>query len=317
MRKFAWIAVVIIVMGCFSVAFAWAQSSGSRGGMAAQGAPVAPNLDRQTVQEFITIESSAEVRVAPTEIRVVLAVTGEGETAQACQSAVQGTIAELKQDWAGIGIPDENIVVDFIAVLPRYDWQIETQDGRQAAVEHKVGYRMQTNIHLAVKQEALAQQALGFAFGRGVTDIIAFDYWSHDLDAVKVEARKQAVAAAKAKSELLVGGLFDTKPQIINVQEVTDVRYPESLYESFERSDEQGITIPYRANDIPQIRAFRPKNTYYRGLYTNGDVQSSELPMKPEISVVSTVRLYYESPAAALARAEKAKEKTVPVSAQD
>ena len=53
----------------------------------------------------------------------------------------------------------------------------------------------------------------------------------------------------------------------------------------------------------------RPRNTYYRGLYTDGDMQPSELPMQPEISVISTVRLYFESPAAKRANQAKENEK--------
>jgi hypothetical protein len=39
-------------------------------------------------------------------------------------------------------------------------------------------------------------------------------------------------------------------------------------------------------------------NSSYRGLYLDGDVQSKELPMRSEISVVSTVRLYFQPPVA-------------------
>ena len=50
--------------------------------------------------------------------------------------------------------------------------------------------------------------------------------------------------------------------------------------------------------DVAMIQADRPRNTYYRGLNTDGDIQPRELPMRPEISVISTVRLYFRSPAA-------------------
>ncbi len=109
--------------------------------------------------------------------------------------------------------------------------------------------------------------------------------------------------------------MFDERPPIINLQEDTAIRYPESLYESFERVEAGSINTPSRSA-MSQIRAFRPRNTYYRGLYTDGDVQADTLPMRPEISVVSTVRLYYESPAAAMAREERAKDREVEIRAR-
>ena len=85
---------------------------------------------------------------------------------------------------------------------------------------------------------------------------------------------------------------------MINVQEQVEVHYPESLYHSFTNAVDQEV-IPDAWRNQTLIRAQRPKNTYYRGFYSDGDVQPRDLPMKPEISVVAIVRIYFESPAAA------------------
>ena len=142
-----------------------------------------------------------------------------------------------------------------------------------------------------------AQEVLAAAFTQNVTDIIAFDYWNGDLNELKAEARLAAVDAAREKADVVLGAVFDERPAPINVQEETTVHYPESLYQSFTSAVDQSVAPSFR-RDIPFIRASRPQNTYYRGLYPNADVQPRELPMKPEISVVSTVRIYFESPAA-------------------
>ncbi len=266
--------------------------------MEAQSATVAdlPVLAREVAESFIAIDGRAEIRVRPTEIRIVLAVTSEGQTAQQCQQAIDETMSKLKQSWTAVGIPGENIVEDFIAVLPVYDWNIEKRGGGDVGIETKSGFRMQTNVHLAVPNDANAAKAFSLAFEQGVTDIIAFDYWSRDLDEVKVKAREQALQAARSKSDVMLAALFEIRPSVINVQEQTIVRYPESLYESFVNSYGGEVTPPWR-RELPFIKAYRPRNTYYRGLHSDGDIQPRELPMHPEISVVSTVRLYFESPA--------------------
>ena len=277
--------------------------SGSRGVVEGGSAGIAdlPHLDRETVEGFIAIEGRAEVRVRPTEIRVVIAVTGEGTTAQQCRDTVYGTIDRLKEAWAKIGIPADRIVVDFIAVLPRYEWSVEKRGQHEVGIEKKAGYRMQTNVHVAAQGDAEAQAAVASAFEQGITDILAFDYWSKELDDVKGKARQQALDAARSKADVLLGALFENRPPTINVQEQTTVRYPESLYHSFRASDDESVSPPSR-RDVPFIHAFRPRNTYYRGLMSNSDVQPRELPMRPEISVVSTVRLYFQSPAAQRSR---------------
>jgi uncharacterized protein YggE len=261
-----------------------------------------PSLDPKVAVSYITLDGRAEARVRPSEIRIVLAVTAEGETAEQCQKAVGATIDRLKAAWAKINVAPENVFVDFIAVLPRYKWTLEQREGSEAGVERKAGYHIQSNVHLAVPDNARAEAALAAAFAEGVADIIAFDYWSRDLDEAKIKVRKEAVKAARAKADDLLT-LFDGKLPIINVQEKTTVRYPESMYTAFRASYEETLTPNWR-RDVALIHADRPRNTYYRGLSTDGDIQVRELPMRPEISVVSTVRLYFRSPGADMLKKE-------------
>jgi len=292
--------VAIFLLSLFlSASLSWGQFAGSRAGADSDSKDVAdlPLLDREVVEGFIGIGGRAEVRVPPTEIRVVLAVTSESQTALECQTTIDETIRKLKTSWSALAIPQENIVEDFIAVLPLYEWKLEKRGDSEIGVEKKAGFRMQTNVHLAVPNDANAAKAFTVAFEHGVTAIIAFDYWSKELDEVKVQAREQAVKAARDKSDRLFAALFDDPPALINVQEATTVHYPNSLYSSFVNAYDEEVANPWR-RDIPFIRAYRPRNTYYRGLHFDGDVQSRELAMRPEISVVSSVRLYFESPAA-------------------
>lgn len=274
----------------------WAQHGGSRAGVDGGGMVDLrlPELEPKVAQSHIAIDGRVELRLAPTEARMVLAVVAEGETAQDCRNQVEAKIANLKSAWQRAGVAKESVVVDFIALLPRYQWEIEKRGEVEVGVEKKAGYRMQTNVHAALSNDELVDQALDLALQLGVTDIIAFDYWSKELDAAKVKAREQALAEAKAKSDSLLA-LFPVKPPVINVQEQTQVIFPESLYQSFVNTAQDSVATMAR-RDISFIRAHRPQNTYYRGLHAGADKQPAELAMKPEISVVSTVRIYYESP---------------------
>jgi uncharacterized protein YggE len=286
-------------LACPMPRHAAAQLGGARAGTepSEHATPTLPLLERDVVESFITIDGRAEIRVRPTEMRLVLAVTSEGTTAEESQQAVGATIAQLKAAWANLHIPAEDVVEDFVAVLPVYQWNVEQRGETEIGVEKKTGYQMQTNIHLRIPNDNGADAPLLAAFTHGVADIIAVDYARRDLDDVKVQARAQAMKVALRKADALLGALFDERPAVINLQEETTVRYPQSLYQSFENRLAEGVTPAWRRN-LPLIHARRPKNTYYRGLDSGADSTTGGLPMRPEISVVSTVRLYFESPAA-------------------
>lgn len=298
-RRFALTVLFFVSLGMWADGIrVHAQFGGSRAGIVddAPGVPDLPEVERKVVDDYIAIDGRAELRVKPTVIRIVLAITSEGDSAKSCHEEIDALVKKLRSAWGELKIREDDIVEDFIAILPMYEWELEKRETLEVGVEKKTGFRMQTNIHLSVPNDRTAPAALAAAFSEGVTDIIAFDYWSRELDDAKVKVRKEAVKAARAKSDTLLGALFDAIPQVINVREKTTVHYPKSLYESFENTLDQSV-VPAWRREIRYIHAYRPQNTYYRGLFTDGDVQSRELPMRPEISVVSTVRLYFRPPA--------------------
>jgi hypothetical protein len=130
----------------------------------------------------------------------------------------------------------------------------------------------------------------------GITDIISFDYWCDSLDDHKVEVQKKALAEAHRKADLLLTAHFQQKPKSLNIHEQTEVIYPKSLYESFENVYAERIQRSYDRRSLPQVHAFRPKNTHYRGFFGETDSQDPRLPMQPEISIVSTISCFYAVP---------------------
>ena len=291
-------SVLVLLLSLTHCGFA--QMVGSRGGVfgADLDSTLQSEMTPELAQSVVIVEGSAVESVKPSQIRIILALTFEGMSSRECKTGVEEKIAQLRPLWKQAGLADDKIVEDFISILPRYEIEFKKQDDREMAMEKKSGYIMQTNIHLAVADDAEAMKALEIAFANGVTDIIGFDYWSDELDQKKKDVRAKAIQAAKEKSELLLG-LFENKPPVINVQENTTVVYPESMYASFQNS----LSSEYHANynsrrNIPLIKLPRPQNTYYRGNLPNADVHATGLPMRPALSVVSTVKIFYQSPAA-------------------
>lgn len=256
-----------------------------------------PMLQPENALNYITIDGTADMRIEPEGIRLVLAITSESEMADGCQEKNAAQVEAVREAWAGLNIPEENIVDDFINVLPVYEWRLVDRDDQQVRIQQREGYRMQSNLHLSVKSEKEAMEAINLAFKQGVTDIVTFDYWSSKLDEQKVKARAAAVAVAQEKAKTLLA-VFPEPPKVINIQESTAVFYPHSLYRTYENVLEENIEyLPDNWRNKPAIKAYRPKMTFFQGLQTRSDKRPSSPAMRPEISVVSTVRIYYQSPA--------------------
>lgn len=242
----------------------------------------------------IRVTGTSAIRVPIEGIRLVLAVTAEGDSANACQQEVAEDIAAIRTSWLQIGIQEADVVEDFISLLPRYVWGLEDRGGESFRVQQRDGYRMQTNLHVAVKTEEQAMQVIQAGFGETNLEVITFDYWSSKLDEEKQKAIAAALTAAQQKSEILLA-VFEEKPKVINVLESTIVSFPASMYTTYENVLEEDWN--HWNSDKPSIKAFRPKMTFYRGLGGGADTGPKTAAMHPEIGIVSTVQILYQSPA--------------------
>ncbi len=316
MRRFLFTTLALLIVINFVGSSLFAQGGGAYGGgggysgsynagnsagaqnlgkLLSQSSILDLRLQNKTALNAIMIEGTAEFRIQPEQLRVVLALTSEGDSAQACQEQINKQIAAIRKDWLALQIPEKDIVEDFISVLPRYEWTTDKWEEENIRVQKHNGYRMQSNLHVAVNNETEAMAAIDKAFQHGVAEVVTFDYWSSKLDEEKQKAMTAAVEAARKKSKTLLA-VFSEPPQVINVQEKTTVIFPTSLYTTYQNVLEEDYLGRYW-QERARIKAYRPKMTFYRGLDSNADIKPKELPMRPEIAVVSTVRIYYQSPA--------------------
>jgi uncharacterized protein YggE len=274
-----------------------AQISGNRAtSMTAR--PCLPLLSVAAANSHITVDGKCQKRVTPTSMRLIWAITSEAQDAASCRKETQSKVEKMTASLLAMRLDKEDIFEDFISAIPRFEWTFESKDGENILIEKQTGYRMQTNLHIAVKTNEQAMKVIEQALAQGLTDLIGVDY-AADLEQVQEEARRGAIAAAKKKAETVLNAVFDAEPKVINVQEQTQVWYPHELYRSFENVASNNLTTRYddRRN---RVEAYRPKNTYYAGQTKPADKKSYALPMKPEIVVESRVVIYYQSPSTRL-----------------
>ena len=309
------VLALIIVVGVLAVVNG--QMSGSRGGVNSDhhyqrshdANQLAGSALDERVFEYVEVDSKVEMRIKPDQIRIVLGIGESAKTSEECEAKVFKKIRELKVAFRELNIPETDIVDDFIAILPRYRYDLDTIEGQKVAVEKLDDFSIQSNMHVKVATETEATEVIRAAFKLGVTDLIGVDYWSKAIDETKKKAFEQAVTDAKSKAKHLLGETFPELPRPINVKDDTRVIMPDKLYASFANSYDSKFTQTYsRHRDIPVIKAFRPKNTYYQGHFGDADRNPKEIAMGPEIYVISSVRLYYATPVAKEYRSLKAKE---------
>ncbi|MBL8900446.1 MAG: SIMPL domain-containing protein [Planctomycetes bacterium] len=274
-----------------------AQDLGSRGAAGPLlGTPEPP--EAETIGGFIEIRGSAELRLPPTEARLVARLTSSGESVAHCTAAQRQRVDAVRAALLALGVAETDLHLDFLALEPAHEWQLEEGSGGTAVIERPIGWRMRENLHVRVRRFELVPAIRSAALEAGATSWVAFDYDTPQLDDAKTEALRQALAAAQAKAELLCGGAFgERRPAPLNVRELVQVHAPHTLYRTLPTpgSTSSGAWR-FHQRELPQIAAERDPETYYHGFDRDVDRRGGTLPMEPEISVAATVWLYFRPP---------------------
>ncbi|NTV84211.1 MAG: hypothetical protein HGA23_07930, partial [Bacteroidales bacterium] len=97
---------------------------------------------------------------------------------------------------------------------------------QSSQVGRPYGWSVDDGISKRTGGARLVSEAAKLGFGKA----IPFDLPTAISSVTTAAFIKQAIKAARDKSAVLLDAVFDERPPVINVQEQTTTRYPESLY---------------------------------------------------------------------------------------
>jgi uncharacterized protein YggE len=174
-------------------------------GAAAQSTP--PPLPQ------ISLSGSAEVRVAPDEIILNVAVETRAETLEPARvendQKINACLAFLKDHQ----LKERDFKTDHISIQPHYNYR----DNANVSYVKPVGYIVRKNLEVRLTDVALLQTVLTGLITNGVNYVNQVDFRTTELRKHRDQARKMAVRAAKEKAEALTGELGAKLGKVLSI----------------------------------------------------------------------------------------------------
>ncbi len=157
----------------------------------------------------ISVSGSAEVKVAPDEIHLNVAVETRSETLEPARvendDKIAAALAFLKQS----GVPEKDVKTDFISVQPDYNYN-------QSHVK-PVAYIVRKSIEIRLTRISDFQSVLTGLLTNGVNIVDGIDFRTTELRKYRDEARAMAIRAAKEKAKALTSELDVKLGKPINI----------------------------------------------------------------------------------------------------
>jgi uncharacterized protein YggE len=214
----------------------------------AQGIPIQPSAN-----SGISVVGEGIVLAQPNVARITLGTDVFDQSLSNAQAEAARRMDAVVNKLKASGIPETNIRTIAFNISPQYD----QRDQNQPVLR---GYQVQNLVEVKTANVAGLGPLLDDAVSSGATRVFGISFESDDMEALKTQARDQAMANARAKAEQLArdAGIGLGRPTFI------------------EESDIGGVT-PVRQNAAPLAA-----------------VQAVTTPIQPgQLQVSTTVRVVW------------------------
>jgi uncharacterized protein YggE len=169
-------------------------------------------------QHTITVTGEGKVIAVPDIAMIQLGMMVEKKTVAEAQGentkTMNSIIAKLKE----FGVDAKDIQTTNYNISPVYDYD----NGRSTLR----GYQVSQNVQVKVRKLDKAGEILGIAGSLGANQVGGINFMNEDPEALRQEARLEAIANAREKAEALAKASGVTLRRVISFSESTSGGYP-------------------------------------------------------------------------------------------
>lgn len=144
----------------------------------------------------ISLSATGTVKTKPDKVDITTGVTSEGQTARDALDKNTEAMAKVVAGLKEAGIEPKDIQTTNFSVSPIYE---QKKQGHAAFI---TGYRVTNQVHITVRDTGKLGDILDTVVGLGANQIGSISFGVSEPEALKDEARKQAMRNAIADAKL-------------------------------------------------------------------------------------------------------------------
>lgn len=181
------------------------------------------HAEDKPMDRVITVSATGYATAEPDQARLATGVTAEATTAEAALAAntelMQKVVGGLKES----GIDAKDIQTSNFSVQPRYT------NPRDGAAPEINGYQVSNQVTILVRDLKSLGGLLDKLVKLGANQINGLDFEVSKAETLKDEARKEAVANARRRAELLAAAAGAEVGEVVNISEDTSYGGPRPM----------------------------------------------------------------------------------------
>ncbi len=273
-------------------------------------APKGVNLTPVSMGHSLTpIKADVMINMKATSYVAVLSITQVGETIEETDSLMDVRLNNVFEELLKVGISLKNTHVDFISMVPRYEFESTEKVYSKTFNEIPSGFEMKKNIHVLFTEHDRLNDLISAAAKAEIYDLVKIDYNVSNMDNIYAQLRQKAeeIINEKVKSYTNMGFTLEAQQYATAQGSV----YPMERYVQYTaahtvapklKSKKMGI----KEKPVEINYAEKNKTVYYEKVpYGQFDVVLNSDMVEPTVQFYLNLTVNYKIVLAEVAKREK------------
>ncbi|MBL4706502.1 MAG: SIMPL domain-containing protein [Flavobacteriales bacterium] len=247
---------------------------------------------------MLSIEANALMNVVPDAHIVVFAMVQLGATAQEATTLLDTKIAPIKAKLKALGIKNDEIVLDMVSFVPRYEDTLGKKRFSTTYTEIPKGFELKKNLHIRYKNHDLLDKIIAICAAHEVFDMADVKYVVLNSEKNKRELRDKMLAYLSDKIAFYHQLKVQDSIVINSINEELQEFYPMDHYHqytAYSSSSYQAVKGKKRTRNISKVT----KNTtvfYDPIIAKNFDIVINPGELKPTVQYTYKITVNYVLP---------------------
>ncbi|MDH6308154.1 uncharacterized protein YggE [Dysgonomonas sp. PFB1-18] len=240
----------------------------------------------------ILAQVSGLMNVVADSYVAVFNVVQVGETFTDVDGMMNERIQIFKSKLSGQGIGNENVKIDLLSFVPRYDVQSESKIFSKSYNEIPSGYEMQKNVSVLFTESSQIDMITTAALESEIYDIVKVDYYIDNMQQLRDSLRQKCIEELKKKAATYesIGIKLDSMEKTVSDNFATI--YPPSRYNTYQAFSRPSLNV---AKKKTIIETSKITTRYYQPLeYNNYDIVINPVVTEPVVQLLYSIVMKYK-----------------------
>lgn len=240
------------------------------------------------------LEATVLMNVTADEYVAMFHIEQKGKKLKDVQENMDKRIANFQKGLLELGIKEDEMIIDFLSLVPEYEYDIEKKLFSKTYNEVPVGFELKKNVHIRFKDNKILDKIIAKAAENEIYDLSKVEYFIKDTDVLYQKLREKAFEIITKKEKL-----YDSANiQLSKAKKIADENFqtffPFDRYRSYEAISKGKTSFSKNSKVNDKNRS--PSAFYEKLNYDNIECIINPTILEPAVQLFFTLKVRYTLP---------------------